>query len=110
MPPHKINFAFFGAVGISLFYHEISIFKVTETIVSRETNAIAVRVPQRSERRQIEKTLVFWKLSRQKRAAHNKANVEQRIWNSAIQSLFLLYVTCEPWTVNRKAPKYPTEN
>ena len=61
MPPYKIRFAFFGAVGISLFYHEINIFNVTETIVSRETNAIAVRVSQRSERRQIEKTLGFWK-------------------------------------------------
>ena len=59
MPTHKINFAFFGAVGISLFNNEINIFNVTETIVSRETNAIAVRVSQRSARRQIEKTLGF---------------------------------------------------
>ena len=59
MPPYKIRFAFFGAVGISLFNNEINIFNVTETIVSRETNAIAVRVSQRSERRQIEKTLGF---------------------------------------------------
>ena len=58
-PPHKKRFAFFWAVEISLFYHEINIFNVTETIVSRETNAISVRVPQRSERRQIEKTLGF---------------------------------------------------
>ena len=42
-----------------LFNNEINIFNVTETIVSRETNAIAVRVPQRSERRHIEKTLGF---------------------------------------------------
>ena len=59
MPPHKINFAFFWTVGICLFNNEINIFNVTETIVSRETNALAVRVPQRSERRQIEKTLGF---------------------------------------------------
>ena len=59
MPPHKINFTFFGAVGICLFNNEINIFNVTETIVSRETKAIAVRVSQRSKRRQIEKTLGF---------------------------------------------------
>ena len=59
MPPHKINFAFFWTAGICLFNNEINIFNVTETIVSRETNAIAVRVSQRSERRQIEKTLGF---------------------------------------------------
>lgn len=59
--PHKIRFAFFWTAGICLFSNEINIFNVTETIVSRETNAIAVRVPQRSERRQIEKTLGFWK-------------------------------------------------
>lgn len=59
MPPYKIRFAFFWTAGICLFNNEINIFNVTETIVSRETNAIAVRVPQRSERRQIEKTLGF---------------------------------------------------
>lgn len=81
MPPYKIRFAFFGAVGICLFNNEINIFNVTETIVSRETNAIAVRVPQRSERRHVEKTPGFWKISRQKRVAQNKANVGQRLWN-----------------------------
>ena len=79
MPPHQINFAFFWTVGICLFNNEINIFNVTETIVSRETNAIAARVSQRSERRQIEKNTRLLKTSRQKRAAHNKANVEQRI-------------------------------
>ena len=59
MPPHKINFAFFWTAGICLFNNEINIFNVTETIVSRETKAIAVRVPQRSERRHIEKTPGF---------------------------------------------------
>ena len=59
MPPYKIRFAFFGALGISLFNNEINIFNVTETIVSRETNAIAVCVSQRSERLHIEKTLGF---------------------------------------------------
>ena len=56
MPPYKINFTFFGTVGICLFNNEINIFNVTETIVSRETNAFAVRVSQRSERRHIENT------------------------------------------------------
>lgn len=78
MPPHKIRFAFFWTAGIYLFNNEINIFNVTETIVSRETNALAVRVSQRSERRHIEKTLVFWKIFRQKRVAQNKANVGQR--------------------------------
>lgn len=98
MPPYKIRFAFFGAVGISLFYHEINIFNVTETIVSRETKAIAVRVSQRSERRHIEKTLVFWKLSRQKRVAQNKANVGQHIWNPPYNhySLYTLTVNRQP--------------
>ena len=59
MPPHKIRFAFFWTAGICLFNNEINIFNVTETIVSRETNAFAVRVLQRSQRRQIEKTLGF---------------------------------------------------
>lgn len=81
MPPHKINFTFFGAVEICLFNNEINIFNVTETIVSRETNAIAVRVSQRSERRHIEKPPGFWKISRQKRVAQNRANVGQRLWN-----------------------------
>lgn len=61
MPPHKIRFAFFWTVGISLFYHEINIFNVTETIVSRETKAIAARAPQRSKRRHIEKNTGFLK-------------------------------------------------
>lgn len=97
MPPYKIRFAFFGAVGISLFYHEINIFNVTETIVSRETKAIAVCVSQRSERRHIEKTLVFWKLSRQKRAAQNKANVGQR---SEIPTY--THYSFYAWPVNRQ--------
>ena len=59
MPPHKIRFAFFWTAEICLFNNEINIFYVTETIVSRETNALAVRAPQRSERRQIEKTPRF---------------------------------------------------
>lgn len=59
MPPHKIRFAFFWTAEICLFNNEINIFNVTETIVSRETKAIAVCVSQRSERRQIEKTLGF---------------------------------------------------
>lgn len=107
MPPHKIRFAFFWTAGISLFHHKINIFNVTETIVSRETKAIAVCVSQRSERRHIEKTLVFWKLSRQKRVAQNKANVGQR---SEIHPIIIIPFIREPRSVNRKVPTYSKEN
>lgn len=69
MPPYKIRFAFFWTAGICLFYNEINIFNVTETIVSRETKAIAVCVSQRSERRQIEKHRVFENVSAKARSS-----------------------------------------
>lgn len=107
MPPYKIRFAFFGAVGISLFYHEINIFNVTETIVSRETNAIAVRVSQRSERRQIEKTLGFWK-----RLGKSARLTTKQTSNNVSEThpIIIIPFIRDLWTVNRKAPKYPTEN